>query len=458
MIKLTDQGKRRTPTRSSKSSGVTRKKRRKKKNKLLNKFIRIFIVSFAILILATAVCTACYIFISKNSFANTNTKPGKNPNVEVPKEEKTKTTFAVFGVDRDGFRTDVTMLVFFDHKTLNMDIVSIPRDTRIDIPDDIYIDMKSKRRNAPKTIKINEVPSYSENSPEKRNETSVAVLEEIFDVDIDYYINIDLKGFKYIVDLIGGVEVYIPEDMYYNDPFQDLHINLKKGLRTLNGDRAEQLVRNRKSYANGDLGRIDMQHEFMIAFMEQLLKPKNKINMVNLSGTALMYVDTNFDKVVDYLDYLDKISVDKLSLTVLPGEDIFEGRSYFIYDEEKCRELFDKIINNKQLEEPSENQVEQNEEEEIDVKKLKISVQNGTNISGFAGNTMKALKEKGFNIIEATNYDSDTTISNTIIFAPTKKAGEEIGRNFKNPEIKVDKSKLSSNIEAIIVLGESDKQ
>lgn len=428
---------------------VSKKTRRKKAdNRLLNKFIRIFIVSFAIMLLGTGVFTAGYVFISKNSFADQITGKGKN---KVEKEEKTRTTFAVFGVDKDGFRTDVTMLVFFDHKTAELDVLSIPRDTKIDIPDDIYVEMAT-RRNVPRTIKINEVPTYSD--PEKRNETSVAVLEELFDVDIDYFFNMDIGGFKYIVDLIGGVEMEIPFNMVYNDPYQDLHINLRAGQQTLNGDQAEQLVRYRKGYANGDLGRLDMQHEFMVAFMKQLLTPKNKINKVNIASAAILYMTTDFTDSMDYLDYVDKLSINKINISTIPGENEYTDRSYFIYDEDEVKDYIQAIINNEDSD--SKQADEEEEEEEIDAKALKISVQNGTNISGFASSTKDKLENSGYTVIEAINY-KDKPVDKTMLIVPTKKVGEEISEYFNNPEIVVDDSKLSEEKEVIIVLGDSDE-
>ena len=62
-------------------------------------------------------------------------------------------------------------------------------------------------------------------------------IEQTFGIPIDYYIYVDLKGFVALVDELEGVDVYIPEEMNYDDPYQDLHIHYTKGQHHLNVSR-----------------------------------------------------------------------------------------------------------------------------------------------------------------------------------------------------------------------------
>ena len=85
---------------------------------------------------------------------------------------------------------------------------------------------------------------------------------------------IDNQALIKLVDTIGGVKFYVPRDMKYDDPSQDLHIDLKQGMQTINGEKAEQLLRFRKgnhgeTYSeedggSNDLGRMNTQRNFMI--------------------------------------------------------------------------------------------------------------------------------------------------------------------------------------------------
>lgn len=86
--------------------------------------------------------------------------------------------------------------------------------------------------------------------------------------------------------------MYVPQDMYYSDPVQGLYINLKEGQQHLDGDQAEQLVRFRK-YPTGDLGRIEVQHQFFSAFVSKILDSETIIsNAPQLIKAAFEYVDT----------------------------------------------------------------------------------------------------------------------------------------------------------------------
>ena len=87
----------------------------------------------------------------------------------------------------------------------------------------------------------------------------VYILARSFGTPIDFYAQLNLDGFVNIVNAIGGVDVYIQEDMDYEDPLQNppLKIHLKKGMQHLDGKKAEQFIRFRYGYAAADIARID---------------------------------------------------------------------------------------------------------------------------------------------------------------------------------------------------------
>ena len=71
-------------------------------------------------------------------------------------------------------------------------------------------------------------------------------------IKIDHYVKVDFNALVEIVDAVGGVEVDVPQDMKWDmSDTGDIKIDLKKGLQTLDGNKALQLVRFRKGYANG---------------------------------------------------------------------------------------------------------------------------------------------------------------------------------------------------------------
>ncbi|NDL67659.1 LCP family protein [Anaerotalea alkaliphila] len=431
--------------------------------RLLVKFIKVFSMTFLLLLLVAGLATGAYVLLAKNSlFESWRNKAEDRKAEEAAREAlmgKPNTTLAIFGVDKDGFRTDVAMVAVFNHRTADVDIVSIPRDTQIRIPDDIYEEITSRRKGVSQNVKINEVPAYVKS--EDRNKVSVKVMEETFGVEIDHYVNMDLDGFKYMVDMIGGVPMEVPMDMKYSDPEQDLEIDLKAGQQTLSGSQAEQLVRFRKGYADGDIGRISVQHTFMKAFMAQLLKVDNRLNIMNIGASALLYVDTDFSNALDYTMFIDQITPEKIHMHMLPGEVNDRNRAYYTYDYEETKLLFEQILSGTVREGEEGEGTEDGEGQSVEPAKiinpkdLAISVQNGTRISGFAAKTKDRLAQAGYTVLEAVNYENKP-VQTTRLKVPTQEVGEALAREFNNPKIEVDESLLDQELEIIIILGESD--
>ncbi len=147
-------------------------------------------------------------------------------------------------------RTDTIILMRIDPLKNRINMVSIPRDSYVEIPG--YYPQK-----------INAAYVYG------GIELTEQTIENITGLKIDKYLIINTKGIVKLVNLLGGVEIDVPKDMYYTDNAQDLFINLKKGKQKLNGKQAEGFVRFRHD-ALGDLGRIERQQLFIKALSHKL--------------------------------------------------------------------------------------------------------------------------------------------------------------------------------------------
>lgn len=445
---------------------------KKNQKRMLGKFVQVFLTTFALLMIIIAIGTVIYVVVSQKKINTplgtpnfSDTEYGEDTIVDGevvnPFGDKKITTFAVFGVDKENYRTDVNMLVFFNHKTKAIDIISIPRDTRVKIPDELYSEIAERRSDVSQIVKINEVPAYI---IEDRNEASVAVLEKSLGVDIDYYVKMDLDVFKKIVDTIGEITVTIPMDMEYKDPNQDLYISLKAGEQKINGAQAEQLVRFRSGYGNGDLGRIEMQHNFMKAFVEQLLTTKNRLNMFNIVGDILLRVETNFEEAVDYVGFIDDIDPDNFEMHMLPGQVDGSARSYYIYDYDATKLLMNDIVNDpyllaenegEDLEEGPDQLIDIEPEQIIDVTSMSMQVLNGTNIRGIAGLATTKLEEEGYTLLAADNYDGDG-ITRTMLMVPDEEVYDSLKSYFVNPEMVLKESMINEEPQVVIVLGADD--
>lgn len=236
----------------------------------------------------------------------------------------------VLGLDRDETRCDVIMLFHFAPSSSSLSILSVARDTRV-LSDGVF-------------TRINTL--YS-----KGREKRVAEkLTEITGLPIHYYITADFKGFREIIDALDGVEFNVPFSMNYDDPTQNLHIHLRKGLQILNGKKAEQLVRYRKGnymgqgYTEGDLGRISMQQEFMKALIKQKMNLRYLSRSQKIFGILQEYVKTNITiaDIAQYIGSASKVKDDEIKTFTIPGTSrIISGKWYFIMDRKKTASMME---------------------------------------------------------------------------------------------------------------------
>ena len=133
--------------------------------------------------------------------------------------------------------------------------------TAMQIPRDTYVRVGNEGRKLNSAFSL--LGAFGEGS-------ATALLADALCVRIDFTVVISTAAFRAAVDALGGVEIDVPNDMDYDDPYQDLHIHLKAGRQLLDGKSAEDFVRFRSGYANGDLGRLDAQKIFLGALARKV--------------------------------------------------------------------------------------------------------------------------------------------------------------------------------------------
>lgn len=173
-------------------------------------------------------------------------------------------------------RTDAMLLVSFDPDKNRVSILSLPRDTRVEIPGRRGYD------------KINAAYAYGGVKLAKRT------VSNLLQVPIDYYMQVDWQGFIKVVDMLGGVDLDVEKNMDYEDPYADLEIHLKKGYQHLDGNKAGQYVRFRHDEM-GDIGRAERQQKFLKALSKQAFTVGNMVKMPVIISTATDYVHTDMD-------------------------------------------------------------------------------------------------------------------------------------------------------------------
>ena len=146
-------------------------------------------------------------------------------------------------------------------------------------------------------------------------------IEDVFRITIDYYAIMNLNGFVNIIDALGGVEMDVPTRMYYKDPAQNLTIDLQPGLQTLTGAQAEQFVRFRKGYVEGDIGRVDAQKLFIGACIAQVKKNFNVSTISTVMDQVMKNVVTDIplQDMVYYAKSALSVDLSKITMLTLPG-------------------------------------------------------------------------------------------------------------------------------------------
>lgn len=243
--------------------------------------------------------------------------------------------FLLVGYDKAAGLTDVNMIAQFDVNTGKVSIVQLPRDT--------YARYNENGRYK----KINGAFGYF-----KRDLEGLAnYFEETLCIKIDFYASIDLAAFRNIVDIIGGVPMYVPRDMEYDDPEQDLYINLKEGFQTLNGEQAEQFVRFRKGYIQADIGRTNAQKIFMTAFVKQFKAKVSVSTLTQIGGQMLKYAKTNMtlNDFVYFAKAALSIDLDSMSMLTIPGQNIREyktsGTWYYVLSHDATLDIVNEYLN-----------------------------------------------------------------------------------------------------------------
>ncbi len=236
-----------------------------------------------------------------------------------------KATIMIMGVDEredDRGRSDTLMIATLDPLKDKAALLSIPRDTRVEISGYGY-------------DKINAAYAYG---GEKLTQDTV---EDFLGLDIDHYIIINTHAFVKIIDAIGGIDIHVEKRMYYEDPWDDdggLIIDLKPGLQHMDGKTAVTYVRYRDE--EGDIGRIKRQQTFMRACVDQVTSPSiiPRLPSVIREISDSIKTDLSIRQLLEFAGTLKEAQKNSMSAEMVPGRPMYiEGISYWIPDIEELR-------------------------------------------------------------------------------------------------------------------------
>ncbi len=231
----------------------------------------------------------------------------------------------VLGVSEDisAKLTDTIMLCGYNPSTQKAFMFSIPRDTFVG----------NSEASAGGYDKIN---AQFQKSADK----TVEKVQLITGVTIDYYVIVRNISLTSIFEEIGSIEFDVPINMDYDDPTQDLHIHLKKGLQTLEPNQIEQLLRFRhnndgssypSSYGDNDYGRMRTQRDFIKAVIDQKVSLANIGALKGVASSVYTNLQTNMSgyTVLDYVPHALKFNTSALRTEQLPGQSAMINNLWF---------------------------------------------------------------------------------------------------------------------------------
>ena len=306
----------------------TRKKVRKKIR--WGRLIVLLAVFSLIIWLGYFLCSSLYsAFTSTDDHRAVIVPVGSKPEKSLLESRINVLVMGIDGSENDGLphRTDSMLLVSFNTVDKGVAILSIPRDTRVQIPNhDGY-------------EKINHAYAYG------GEDLARQTVANFLNVPVHNYVLMDSKGFIQIIDALGGIGVFVENDMDYEDPKQGLEIHLKKGYQKLNGENSLKYVKFRNDEL-GDIGRVLRQQKFLKAFISELFSVNGLSKIFYVKSTLEKSIDTNIDFTTAFkiANSFKSYSQDDLVVDMLPGEfATIGGVSYWVSDSYKIATELEKL-------------------------------------------------------------------------------------------------------------------
>jgi LCP family protein required for cell wall assembly len=278
-------------------------------------------------------------------------------------------------------RSDTILLIRIDPIDKSINLLSIPRDTQVEIPG------------------IGQTKISEANAQGGQALTTEAIAKILNQPPIERYVRVSSGAFHELVELLGGVDVFVPKAMNYTDNAQKLNINLGQGWQTLNGEQAEQFARFRND-GLGDIGRIQRQQSLIQAIWKRLSNAATLPRLPQIIRVMQKYVDTNlsFEEILTLGNFGLQLERENFKMVMLPGKSTAseaDFRSYWLIDEVGRDRVMSQFF---KLNHPDSTLTERsrNANDRRLPRDLKIFIQNASNNPKAATRLAGTLLDKGF--------------------------------------------------------------
>ena len=300
-------------------------------------------------------------------------------------------------------RSDTLLLVQANPTNKTVSLLSVPRDTKVQIPG-IGI------------AKINEANLYG-----GAKLVENVLKDTLNNINIDRYVRVNKEAFRELVEQLGGVEVFIPQPMFYVDNTQQFKIDLQAGWQTLNGEQAEQFARFREE-VYGDIGRVQRQQVLLKALRSRLTNITVLPRLPQIIRVMQKYVDTNlsFPEMLALISFSLDLDRDDLKMVMLPGRPSYRNEyftSYWIMDKAGRDRILTQYFDLDKFNYDNIYKKYKNEyKNEISPLENKIAVQNASSHPQVATKFAQYLRNKGFdNVYVVPDWSDKQHLTQVIV-------------------------------------------
>jgi len=359
-------------------------------------------------------------------------------------------------------RADVQMLLHVSADRTNMSVVSMPRDTLVDIP--TCTDPDTKKTYAATTSTMTNA-SLERGGPG----CTVATWEKLTDIHIDHFVMVDFAGVVSMADAIGGVPVCVDADIYsHTSSGHGSGLKLKKGTTSVKGKQALQWLRTRYGFEDGsDIARTKAQHMYMNSMVRRLrenatLSNPGKLRALAETATEALTVDKGLGTVTKLYDLskeLRKIPTKRITMTTMPWVYSSDGNRVLPKPTDAAK-LWRLVREDIALDgkDKKKTKTKTSADPAAADDKITVRVQNGTKsstlgpVSGRASAIAQLLVGKGFDEAKA---DSSTLLSEdeTVIRYPSADLegdAQRVAKALGIPTSQVEKSTDFSGVTLVV--------
>lgn len=268
-----------------------------------------------------------------------------------------------------GARSDTMMLVSTSNEAKFLNALSVPRDTYVPIGSSGGYD------------KINSAYSYG---GVKETEQTIS---RFLGVPINHYVIVKVYGAKKVIDALGGLTLNVEKDMDYDDNWGGLHIHLKKGMQTLNGEQTVGYARFRKD-EEGDYGRMRRQQQVIRAVLKALKDPGTITKIPALAAAVKETLETDLTtaQLVDLARLYQGFDHSKMrSAQTVGSDDIVNEAMVIVPNEAENQKLVRRLMK---------------DEGDLTIKDMRIRILNGTNDANLGSQVADEMNLRGYNIVK----------------------------------------------------------